>query len=125
MYRPVQQISENKSVMFTCNLDSLDSISEFIKKVYTTVTPKTTAYKARIRRYGTKEQNNVVHMVTMPKLLIDTLFGPSRIDFNNGKNLDITFFFDNNILKKTDKLNSRDEMYILMKVIRNHETDKV
>lgn len=113
--------AENKSVMFTCNLDSLDSISEFIRKVYTTVTPKCTSFKARIRRYGTKEQNNIVHMVTMPKLLIDFLFGPitSKMDFNNDS-LDISFFFDNNILKKTDKINKKDEMFILMKIVKKH-----
>src|SRR3982750_5062814 len=70
---------QNKSMMFTANLDSLDSISELVKKVYATVTPRCMEFPARIRRYGTERRKNVSHFVTLPKVFVDYIFGGGSI----------------------------------------------
>jgi hypothetical protein len=116
--------SQNKSMMFTANLDSLDSISELVKKVYATVTPRCIEFPARIRRYGTERRKNVSHFVTLPKVFVDYIFGggsiASPIPTNNinMEKFDVTFFYDKNLLKKSDR--NKEEMFILMKVTKKN-----
>ena|SRR3982750_1496102 len=122
---PSSSLSQNKSMMFTANLDSLDSISELVKKVYATVTPRCMEFPARIRRYGTERRKNVSHFVTLPKVFVDYIFGGGSIASPtiptqniNMEKFDVTFFYDKNLLKKTDR--NKEEMFILMKVTKKN-----
>lgn len=114
----------SKSMMFTANLDSMDSMAELIKKVYATVTPRCMEFPARIRRYGTVRRNNVSHFVTLPKIFVDYIFGSGQITPHlpeppvNMEKFDVTFFYDKNLLKKTDR--NKEEMFILMKVTKKN-----
>jgi hypothetical protein len=111
---------EKKSIMFSCNLDSIDSVSEFIRKVYSAITPKCSDFKSRIRRYGDKRSNNIVIFLTMPKAFINLLFTPEeQKSIHLRDNIDIHYFFDKNILKKTDKLSGKEEIFVLMKIVKN------
>lgn len=122
MYRPdIGNNDDNKkSVMFNCNLDSIDSISEFMKRVYATVTPKCSDFKSRLRKYGDRKNDNIVCFLTMPKALINLIFSndeQKKMDMR--ENLDIHLFYDKNIFKKIDKSTGKEEILILVKIIKN------
>ena len=116
------QPNKNRSIMFTCNPDSLDSISELVKKVYATVTPRCIQFDARLRKYGTKRRKTLSYFITFPKVFIDYIFGTSFEDLDVNR-FNIVFFYDKNLLKKTDR-NNKEEMFILMKLTKKQKDNE-
>ena len=105
-----------KSITVSCNLDSLDSIRKFMKTVYTTITPKCYALSGRLKVYGNKERNNRATLFTIPKQLLQYIFGDD-VDIPDPDNIDITYYFDKNILRKTED-KDKEEIFILMKITK-------
>lgn len=110
---------DNKSIMLTCNLDSVDSMGEFMKRVYNTIIPRCSEFKAKIRRYGDKKNNNVVHFITIPKTLVNLIMTDyEQKELELKKDFDIRYYYDRNMFRKVDRETGREELYILMKMVK-------
>lgn len=111
-----------KSLMFNCNLDSIDSVSEFMRRVYSVITPKCFSFQSRIRKYGDKKRNHIVCFLTLPKSLINLMFSEEEQDKMDMKEtLDIKLFYDKNIFKKIDKTTGKEEVLVLVKIIKDNK----
>ncbi len=103
-----------KLVTLNVNLDSLDSIRKFMKMVYSVITPKCYELPGRLKIYGAKERNNRATLFTIPKQLLQFIFGEDA-EIPDPDSVAITYYFDKNILRKTEE-NGREEIFILMKI---------
>lgn len=113
---PNQQTTDNKpSRIFNCNLDSVDSVYEFIKRVYSAITPKCASFPGRLRNYGARDRNNVASFLTLPKAMRDYIFGNEIIP--EPDDYEVKYFCDKNLLKRTD-LNGKEEIFLLVKIIK-------
>lgn len=105
--------------IFNCNLDSVDSVYELIKKVYGAITPKCASFPGRVRNYTVRDRKSITTFLTMPKAMRDYLFGLDEVP--EVDEFEITYFCDKNMLKK--EVNGKEEIFMLVKIIKKRADD--